>query len=245
MNELFKKIADSALGPELRIGVGVGPGSEGKPVPYDTARIKAQVLPMPVPELVQALSDGRIHAIVRGSAPATEMLPELKRIFCLNVIWRAALLDVGDRPVWLMPVGIDEGRGMEERMQMASALANLTGAQRFGIISKGRPEDKNRGKDIAASLLEGEELAKRLCKQGLQARHYGILLEQAMGECDAVIPPDGVSGNLIFRSLHLVAGLRSYGALALNMDRPYIDTSRSKRDLTDALAFAAFVATYM
>ena len=245
MNEFFKKIADAGLDPDLKIGVGVGPGMEGRPIPYDKSRIKAQVLPMSVPDMVQSLSDGKIHAVVRGSALATDMLPELKRIFCLNVIWRAALLDVRDRPVWLIPVGIDEGRSMEERLQMASTLANLTGAQRFGVISKGRPEDKNRGKDIATALLEGEEMAKRLSRQGLQAKHYGIQMELAFEECEALVLPDGVTGNLVFRSLHLVSGMPSYGALAINMEKPYIDTSRARRDLTDALAFAAFVATYM
>ena len=128
---------------------------------------------------------------------------------------------------------------------MASTLANLTGAQRFGVISKGRPEDKNRGKDIATALLEGEEMAKRLSRQGLQAKHYGTQMELAFEECEALVLPDGVTGNLVFRSLHLVSGMPSYGALAINMEKPYIDTSRARRDLTDALAFAAFVATYM
>ena len=46
-----------------------------------------------------------------------------------------------------------------------------------------------------------------------------------MGEADFILAPDGVSGNLIFRTLVLVAGGYGYGAAVL-IDKVFVDSSR-------------------
>ena len=43
-----------------------------------------------------------------------------------------------------------------------------------------------------------------------------------------IIAPDGITGNIIFRSMVLVAGVKSNGALTLNQPTLFIDTSRSQ-----------------
>jgi len=44
---------------------------------------------------------------------------------------------------------------------------------------------------------------------------------------DIVIAPEGVSGNLIFRTLLLLCGAQSFGAPVL-MDRVFVDSSRAR-----------------
>jgi len=57
-----------------------------------------------------------------------------------------------------------------------------------------------------------------------------------------VVAPDGVSGNLIFRTLHFLGGCRAYGAPVVNLDRIFVDTSRAKSDYSDSILFAAVLA---
>ncbi len=67
----------------------------------------------------------------------------------------------------------------------------------------------------------------------------------ALLETPAGIPlflaPDGVSGNLIFRTLVLVAGGYGYGAAVL-MDKVFVDSSRVGGHYTKAIMIASALA---
>lgn len=198
-------------------------------------------------DLVHALRDGRVDAAVRGTLPSSEVLSELRQAFGLASVMRVALLaDRTGRPFMLAPVGIDEGRDMFERMKLALAARDYFGRLDWtlsvGVLSKGRMEDAERGPDIRTSLDEGEELASELVAAGIDARHYAILVERAVAERDLVISPDGVSGNLMFRTLHLVGGCEAFGAPVVNMGRVFVDTTRAKADFSDAVVLAAGLA---
>lgn len=198
-------------------------------------------------ELVRALRTGRVDAAVRGTMSSSETMSELKSVFGLSEVMRVAVLaDRTRRPFLLAPVGIDEGRDLQERLRLAMAASGYFGRLDWkltvGVLSKGRTEDAGRGDDIRRSLDEGEELVSELVKSGLDARHYAILVEQAVAERDFVIAPDGVSGNLMFRALHLVGGCEAYGAPVVNLSRAFVDTTRAKSDFSDAVMLAAGLA---
>ena len=75
--------------------------------------------------------------------------------------------------------------------------------------------------------------------KGIQAQHYGILLEDAFKKSNIVIPPDGIMGNLIFRTLHFLGGAKSVGAPVVNIDKVFVDTSRAKKDYSTSIALAS------
>jgi len=194
--------------------------------------------------LVLALKNGTIDAAVRGTMSSAKVLGELKREFELKEIMRTAILeDSKGKQFLLTPVGIDEGTTLESRLKLVlSSLSYFSAAGwrlEVGVLSKGRLEDKGRGKEIEASLAEGEKLVQRLRKDGMKAEHRGILLEEAVSKADIVVAPDGVSGNLIFRAMHYVGGGKAFGAPVVNMKKVFIDTSRAKTDFTDSILLAA------
>lgn len=198
-------------------------------------------------ELVSALKDGRVDAAVRGTFPSSEVLSELKAEFGLMSVMRVAVLaDRLRHPFLLAPVGIDEGRDMSERLKLVLAASEYFGRLGWklsvGVLSKGRVEDAGRGEDICASLGDGEELVSQLASVGMDARHYAILVEQAVAERDLVVAPDGVSGNMMFRALHLVGGCEAYGAPVVNLGRVFVDTTRAKADFSDSVMLAAGLA---
>lgn len=198
-------------------------------------------------ELALALRDGRVDAAVRGTMPSSEAMSELKSVFGLNEVTRVAVLaDRTRRPFLFAPVGVDEGRDSRERLRLVMAASSYFGRLGWkptvGVLSKGREEDAGRGDEIRRSLEEGEALASEIARSGLDARHYAILVERAVAERDLVIAPDGVSGNLMFRTLHLVGGCEAYGAPVVNMGRVFVDTTRAKSDFSDAVMLAAGLA---
>ncbi|MEW5747750.1 MAG: methanogenesis marker protein Mmp4/MtxX [Candidatus Thermoplasmatota archaeon] len=197
--------------------------------------------------LVRALRDGSVDAAVRGTLSSSDSVRELKGAFGLGEVMRVAVLaDRTRRPFLLAPVGIDEGRDLQGRLRLAMAASAYFGQAGWslsaGVLSRGRPEDAGRGEDIRRSLEEGEALASELTGSGMDARHYAILVEQAVSERDLVIAPDGVSGNLMFRTLHLVGGCEAYGAPVVNIPRVFVDTTRAKADFSDAVMLAAGLA---
>lgn len=192
--------------------------------------------------LVDSLKCGDIDAAVRGTLSSSAVLSELKRAFKVKEVMRAAVMDPG-KPFVLAPVGIDEGMDATSRLRMAeNALRYFAGVGwklRVGVLSKGRPEDASRGYDIERSLRDGEMIAAHLAGEGHDARHYAILIEEALRDCDLVLAPDGVSGNLMFRTLHFVGGAKAFGAPVVNIDTVFVDTSRAKEDFTEPVILAA------
>jgi putative methanogen marker protein 4 len=194
--------------------------------------------------MVRALEKGEIDAAVRGTMSSSEVLRALKSSFKLMAVQRVAVMTSSERkPFLLAPVGIDEGVHADARMKLAIAISTyflpLGWKLKVGVLSKGRLEDRDRGSDIRRSIDEGEALTGQLKDAGLQARHHTILIEDAVRESDLVLAPDGVSGNLIFRTLHFVGGHEAYGAPVVNIPRVFVDTSRAKADFSSAVLLAA------
>jgi predicted methyltransferase MtxX (methanogen marker protein 4) len=195
-------------------------------------------------ELVDALVQGDIDAAVRGTLSAHDVLPPLVPASPSGSADRAALLDLGDgRSLLLAPVGIDEGRDLAERWRLLKAsartLASLGIEPRVAVMAMGRNEDVDRGEAIAISLRECDALRDAATAEGIPATCVGIRLERAVEGANLVIAPDGVTGNLIFRSLHLVAGRESWGAVATGVHpKVFVDTSREKVDYDGAVHLA-------
>lgn len=241
------------LAEKLRDSVCVGIGMSGEPF-EPTARQLATCVPnlhlrsfKSAASLVDALRAGKVDAAVRGTLSSSAVIRELKRAFRLERLMRSAIVqDASGRVFMLLPVGIDEGMTARARLSMVmttlSYFSPLGWRPSVGVLSKGRPEDDSRGAEIARSLKEGEWLASELTNRGVKAEHCGILVEDAVSRHELVVAPDGVSGNLMFRTLHFLGGCRAYGAPVVNMEKVFVDTSRAKSDYSDSLLLAARLA---
>jgi len=195
-------------------------------------------------KLCTDLLEKRLCAGVRGTFSSNDLLPAIRETYRIDKVLRVALLSTAEgKPFFLAPVGIDEGNTFDERYRLmkqgARYLRCLGVNPIISILSKGRAEDGARGEDITRSLEEGDRLTEMARADGFEAHHKHILIEQAVRESDFIIAPDGVSGNLIFRTLYFLGGGGAIGAPVINIGRVFIDTSRDKHSYTDSLVFAA------
>jgi predicted methyltransferase MtxX (methanogen marker protein 4) len=92
---------------------------------------------------------------------------------------------------------------------------------------------------VDRTLADADFLANRLNDAGIDAKHYTILIEDAIGESNFILAPDGISGNLIFRSLVFLGGGNGIGAPVLMDRHVFIDTSRVGGHYTLAIMLAA------
>jgi putative methanogen marker protein 4 len=248
--DLIQIINDRARNNKVKIGMGVGEGKWNREVIENSiAKAKrmgiSNILEFNNPEeLVSALKSSKINGAVRGTLPAKETMSQLKIIFKEGSIYRAVLINIEDKyTFFLAPVGIDEGIFIDERFQLVkmidSLLKPLDIKSKVAIISGGRlGEDVGRSGVVEESLKAGEKLFHLVKEAGLDVKHHGILIEEAYKDANIIIAPNGIVGNLLFRTLHFLGKCKSYGAPVLNLDKTFIDTSRSKIDYSDSLLLA-------
>jgi len=189
--------------------------------------------------LIADLMSGVIDAGVRGTLSANATLKTLKKATGVDHLERIALLETVDGKKFLLaPVGVDEGWTVGEKLALIKKAKEIAGrfgiSQDVGILSGGRFGDIGRHRQVDASMADAE-LVARLGG----GKHFEILIEDAVRHCGIIIAPDGISGNLIFRTLVFLGGGHSHGAPVLNIGKIFVDTSRASPNYTNALMLAA------
>ncbi|MEM2899624.1 MAG: methanogenesis marker protein Mmp4/MtxX [Thermoplasmata archaeon] len=201
--------------------------------------------------LVNLLFKKEIDCAIRGTLPSSKLIPLLRKRTNKKILRAALLEDAYKRAFILAPVGIDEGNCISEKkkfIKLCNDFMTLFGIKpKVAILSKGRLEDCSRGRDISNSIAQGNSLVKFAKINRISAKHYGILLEDALKKSNCIIAPDGVSGNLIFRAIHYAGMGSALGAVALDLlpSSIYIDTSRAKSDYSDSILFCASIANVL
>ncbi len=233
-NDLLKSLHEAAEFAELVVVGDVG---------ESTSSLKLECIPSEQPweDLVKLLSKGEIDGAVRGNLPAGRTMRALAKEFDIKVR-RLALIELSGWAFLFGPVGIDEGETISDRLGLVTEGTKYL--QRMGvsspkasILSGGRLEDLGRSERVDRSLAEAEFIAARAREAGIEAKHKGILIESCRGD-DIIIAPEGVSGNLVFRTLLLLCGANSLGAPVL-MERVFVDSSRARGNFNGPVMLAS------
>jgi putative methanogen marker protein 4 len=206
-------------------------------IPPDTG-ITIRVCDDPAGSLIDDLMAGHIDAAIRGTLPANTTLSALKKASGVQRLERAALLETAHgKRFFLAPVGVDEGWEIGERIELARKAQEMAVRfglpERIGVLSGGRAGDIGRHPAVDRSLADAELIARMT-----GGVHYQILIENAVRDCGVIIAPDGISGNLIFRTLIFLGSGRGHGAPVLNISRIFVDTSRATPDYANAIRLA-------
>jgi putative methanogen marker protein 4 len=206
--------------------------------PEGTGTIVTAESECPEVSLVEDLFSGKIQAALRGSLPASATLTALKMAAGVDRLERAALLETASHKLFfLAPVGVDEGWTVREKVALVEKVRRL--AEKFGVsprvavLSGGRFGDVGRHPRVDRSLADAELVAKLT-----GATHYEILIEDAITDAGVIIAPDGIAGNLIFRTLTFLGSGQGHGAPVVNIDKIFVDTSRASPDYANAIRLA-------
>lgn len=183
-------------------------------------------------DLVNTILDKNVDAAIRGSLPASSVMKQLNKKF--GDISRATYINSKDIEFLLTPVGIDEGKTVDEKLKIAIHCGEFLKKQskkpKIAVMASGRKGDYGRSEEISKSIDESEKLTE-LIKQNtdFDVKNHYILIEQALKDnCNVIIAPNGIMGNIIFRTLVLVNSWPSCGAVTFGIDSIYIDTSRDQ-----------------
>ena len=207
-------------------------------------------------ELIEAFKNPEIDAVIRGSLKASKVIKAIKDFKSGQTINRTTYINTEDDESFskdyeflLAPVGIDEGKNIEEKIILAIQAANfiqyLGKKPKIAVLAEGRKDDLGRSERIDESLISSEELTNRLIEtfkeldnfdndsdeisKNYSIKNYYILLEQAIEDgYNIILANDGIFGNIMFRALVLLDKWPSYGAVTLGIEEIFIDTSRDQ-----------------
>ena len=191
-------------------------------------------------ELIEAFKNPEIDAVIRGSLKASKVIKAIKEFKSDKTINRTTYINTEDDESFLKdyefllaPVGIDEGKNIEEKVTLAIQAANfiqyLGKKPKIAILAEGRKDDLGRSERIDESLISSEELTNKLIEtfkeldnfdndsdevsKNYSIKNYYILLEQAIEDgYNILLANDGIFGNIMFRTLVLLDKWPSYGA---------------------------------
>ena len=188
----------------------------------------------PEQEIINFLSNNMINAIVRGSLSSSKFLKKLKLELNISEVNRLALLETYDGfQFFYGPVGIDECNNIDSKIlfvnKAINELQSLNIEPKISILSGGRLSDIGRDPKVDKTINIAEEVVEHIRKEhpSLEINHDEILIEKAISnKSNLIIAPDGVSGNLIYRTLVHLGGGKAYGAIYMDLNKILIDTSR-------------------
>jgi putative methanogen marker protein 4 len=252
-SNLLEIIDALALKKKVRIAIGAGAEKRGQANVYAAAKAAddfadAVVVDSPnaAAELIELLRTGAVDGAVRGSLDASTVMKELRSVFKPDKLGRIALLETSDGvQFFLAPVGVDEGNSFDERCFLveggARLLRSIGVTPRIGVLSGGRAGDLGRHISVDKSIKNAEKLVTRF-KDKETIKHYHILVEDAVKDgANLIITPNGITGNLMFRSLAFLGSGRGYGAPIIGLEKIFVDTSRleSPGEFLTAIKIAA------
>lgn len=202
----------------------------------------------PEEDIFECLLSKKINGVIRGSLSSNKFLMKLRKSLDLKMINRLALLEtVNGHQFFYGPVGIDECNNLGEKIEFIEnslkqlKLLNIT--PNISVLSGGRKGDVGRNKQVDISIQNAENIVLEMKKlyPGLAIHHDEILIENAIkNKSNLIIAPNGISGNLIYRTLVHLGGGKAFGAIYMNLEHVIIDTSRvgEKSEIQGALLLA-------
>ena len=190
--------------------------------------------PIPYENIFQFLRDKKINAIVRGSLNSNKFLQNLKQFLSVREVNRLALLEtVNGHQFYYGPVGIDECNNFKKKVIFVKnaiiELKSLSIIPNISILSGGRKDDLGRDSKVDENIKIASKVVKSIKEENpdLLIRHDEIMIESAIEKrSNLIIAPDGIAGNLIYRTLVHLGGGKAHGAIYMGLDQTIVDTSR-------------------
>jgi putative methanogen marker protein 4 len=203
--------------------------------------------------MVESLINKKLNGIIRGSLGSHKFLNVVKNTLNIKEINRLALLEtINGFQFFFGPVGIDECNTLDNKIRFISKaikqFMDLKLEPKISILSGGRKSDIGRDERVDKSINIANDVVKYVQKEfpNIRISHDEILIENAIENgSNLIMAPDGISGNLIYRTLVHLGGGTAYGAIYMGLNNTIIDTSRVGRisEIQGALILALVLST--
>ena len=202
----------------------------------------------PEKELAKILFNEEVEGIIRGTIDdfktfeaysaliGKEKTKEMIELGLMKDFYgRQFFVSQGSNPFgWTKEEKIKDCEGIIKFMK-----AELRMKPKIGFITGVRHETYARKKEIKEGVQgilnqtyeDADFIVDYFAKKGINAKNYAIEIETALKEeCNIIVPPNGMVGNQIFRTLAFLGGGSLLTGSRANLPHPYEDNSRGETD---------------
>ncbi|MBA7490651.1 hypothetical protein ES702_01192 [subsurface metagenome] len=202
----------------------------------------------PEKRLAEMLAKEEVDGIIRGTIDDFKTLETYQSLVgkekAKNEIELALIEDAFERQFYISEGSNPRGWNRKEKMKQVQGVVKFMQEElgikpKIGFLTGIRHEtyQKRKGskkwpiKYLNETYEDAEYGVKYFKKRGLKAKNYAIELNAAAEEgCNLIVPPNGMTGNQIFRALCLIGGGKLLTASRANLPHPYEDNSRNEKD---------------
>jgi putative methanogen marker protein 4 len=188
----------------------------------------------PEDDIIEFLKARKVDGVIRGGLSSSGFLQSIKTILNVQEINRLALLETFNGSQFFFgPVGIDECNTKKAKISYLNRALKLLRLMdiipNISILSGGRKGDIGRDSSVDKTIKDAEQIVSYFKNNypDLNISHDEILIEKAISnKTNLILAPNGVSGNLVYRTLVHLGGGKAYGAIYIGLKDVIIDTSR-------------------
>lgn len=202
----------------------------------------------PEKDLAKMLFNEELDGIVRGTIDDFKTWEAYQKLIgpekSNKMIELALMEDFYGRQFFLSQASNPLGWSREEKIKDCEGIINFMKLElglkpKIGLITGVRHETYQRKKKVKEEVQrilnqtyeDADFIADYFTKRKIVAKNYAIEIETALKEeCNIIVPPNGMVGNQIFRTLILVGGGKFLACSRANFPHPYEDNSRSETD---------------
>jgi predicted methyltransferase MtxX (methanogen marker protein 4) len=202
----------------------------------------------PEKELAKILFNKEVEGIVRGTIDDFKTFEAYRALIGKDktneMIELALLEDFYGRQFFLSQGSNPLGWTREEKIKDCEGIIKFMKTElkikpKIGCITGVRHETYQRKKKIREGVEgilnqtyeDANFVVDYFRKRGIEAKNYAIEIETALKDgCNIIVPPNGMVGNQIFRTLVLIGGGKLLSCSRVNLPDPYEDNSRSETD---------------
>ncbi len=212
----------------------------------------------PEKELANMLFNNKLEGIVRGTIDDLKTfeayqdligIKKARKMFGLSLIEdfykRQFFLSQASNPFgWSKKEKIKDCEGiigfMKDTLNIEPKIGLITGIRDKTYKRKKNSKDKVQ-KILNKTFEDAEFITVHFRKQKIKVKNYNIEIETALKEgCNIIVPPNGMVGNQIFRSLVLIGGGKLLTGSRVNLPHLYEDNSRSETNFESHIKWLVF-----
>lgn len=202
----------------------------------------------PEKKIAEMLAKGEVEGIVRGTIDDFKTFEAYEAIIgkekTKNMAEFGLLEDAHGRQFFISEASNPKGWTREDKMasleRTVDFLVNELGIKpKIGFLTGVRHDTYQRRKDsqewpikyLNETYEDAEYGVNYYVEKGIEAKNYTIEVNAAVEDgCNVVVPPNGMAGNQIFRSMCLIGGGKILSAVRGNLPNVYEDNSRNERN---------------
>ena len=202
----------------------------------------------PEKELAKVLFNEEVEGIIRGTIDDFKTFEAYSALIgkekAKEMIELALMKDFYGRQFFVSQGSNPFGWTKEEKIKDCEGIIRFMKAEldikpKIGLITGVRHETYARKKEIKEGVQgilnqtyeDADFIVDYFAKKGINAKNYAIEIETALKEeCNIIVPPNGMVGNQIFRTLAFLGGGSLLTGSRANLPHPYEDNSRGETD---------------